>query len=494
MKKEFKNKKNRFERGLILVNVMVFGFIAITVTTALVNWGGTMLKNTKNLSLNEQAFQIAEAGIDYYRWHLAHAPTDYKDGTGSSGNGPFIHDFKDKDGNIIGQFALTITPPLVGSTLVKVKSTGTVLESPSISRSIQISLAIPSFAKYAAVSNSVIRFGEGTEVFGPIHSNDGVRFDGLAHNIISSAKDKYIDPDQGSHNPAWYQFGVYTTVNPTELNTDSTPPTTIPNRPDVFMVGRQVPVPAVDFVGITTELSNMKAQAQANNRYYPASGAQGYRIVLKTNDTFDLYRVNSLRPTPNNCINSQNQTGWGTWSVNTTNGSQTLINSNVAFPTNGIIFVEDHLWIEGQINSARLTIAAGRFPDSPSTRKDITINNDLLYTNYDGQDAIALVAQGNITTGLYSDDNLRIDAALVAQNGRVGRFYYISQCGSSYIRAAITLYGMIATNLRYGYAYTNGTGYIVRNIIYDSNLLYSPPPSFPLTSDQYITLSWEEVK
>ena len=49
MKKENLKNKSAFERGMILVNVMVFGFIAIIVTTALVNWGGTMLKNTKNL-------------------------------------------------------------------------------------------------------------------------------------------------------------------------------------------------------------------------------------------------------------------------------------------------------------------------------------------------------------------------------------------------------------------------------------------------------------
>ncbi len=28
----------------------------------------------------EMAFQIAEAGVNYYRWHLAHNKTDYKDG------------------------------------------------------------------------------------------------------------------------------------------------------------------------------------------------------------------------------------------------------------------------------------------------------------------------------------------------------------------------------------------------------------------------------
>jgi hypothetical protein len=53
---------------------------------------------------------------------------------------------------------------------------------------------------------------------------------------------------------------------------------------------------------------------------------------------------------------------------------------------------------------------------------------------------------------------------------------------------------MIATNTRYGFAYTDNTGYTTRNINYDGNLLYAPPPSFPLTSNQYSTISWEEVQ
>ncbi len=469
-------------QGFILVNVLVFGVISVIVVSGLVNWGGTMLKDTRQLSAREQAFQIAEAGIDYYRWHLAHAPTDYKDGNATTTNGPFYHDFKDKDGNVIGKFALTITPPPIGSTLVKIRSKGTVNDYPSVSRTIQTTLAIPSFAKFAAVANDVMRFGAGTEVYGPIHSNDGIRFDGVAHNVVTSAKDKYIDPDNGNS----YRFGVYTTDSPTDPN----PPAAVPNRPDVFQVGRQFPVPAVDFTGITTELSTMKTNAQSGGRYFAASGSQGYRIVLKTNDTFDLYKVTSLTSAPNNCTNAQNQSEWGTWSVQ----NQTFL-QNYTFPANGIIFVEDHVWVEGQINTARLTIAAGKFPDNSSTRKDIMINKDLLYTNYDGQDVLALIAQGDITTGLFSNDTLRVDAALIAQNGRVGRYYYSgNNCGVNAVQTVITLYGMIGSNRRYGFAYTDNTGYLTRNIIYDGNLLYAPPPSFPLTSDQYTTLSWEEIK
>jgi hypothetical protein len=233
----------------------------------------------------------------------------------------------------------------------------------------------------------------------------------------------------------------------------------------------------------------MKAAAQSGGRYFTASGYQGYHIVLKTNDTFDLYTVRSLQMPTSQCSSNDNgQANWGTWSIN----NERLV-ANYAFPANGVVFLEDSVWVDGQISSARITVAAGQFPDNPTTRKSITVNNNLTYANYGGADVISLVAQGDINVGYDSADNLRIDGALVAQNGRVGRYYYDSHCGNSYKRNSITLYGMIATNIRYGFAYTDNTGYTNRNLIYDNNLLYAPPPSFPLTSDQYQTISWQEV-
>ena len=483
------------QSGTILIQAFVFGVISVIIIGALVSWAGSNLKASKVGVEREQALQIAEAGIDYYRWHMAHAPTDYKDGNATS-TGPYVHDFYDKDGIKIGTFTLEITPPATGFTLVKIKSTGRVETDPTIYRSINVQLAKPSWAKFAVVANTDMRFGNGTEVFGPIHSNGGIRFDGLAHNIVTSAKDKYDDPDHSGNN----EFGVHThvtlpggTVNDT-FRAAEAPPSTVPNRSDVFEAGRQFPVPAVDFVGITTDLSQIKSGAQSAGKYLSSSGAQGYRITFKTNDTFDVYKVNNLMTAPNGCSNSQSQTGWGTWSIRTTgNGNQTLV-GNYPIPANGLIFVEDNVWVDGQINTARATLAAGKFPDNPSTRPSITVNSNLLYTNYDGTDVLSLISQGDINTGLSSLDTLRIDAALVAQNGRVGRYYYSSSCGTGYQRTSLTLYGMIGTNGRYGFAYTDGTGYITRNIIYDANLLYGPPPSFPLTSDQYQTVSWDETR
>jgi len=476
---------------MLLVQVLIISFVALVLITGIINWSRTNLEASRQAITREKAIQLAEAGIDYYRWHLAHAQSDYQDGTGAAG--PYVHNVYDKDGNVAGEFSLAITAPISGSTKVTIESTGKPAGS-SITRRIRVEMAIPSLAKYAVVANDVMRFGEGTEVFGPVHSNNGIRFDGLAHNIVTSAVASYDDPD---HTGA-VEFGVHTHLNtpPTSVNNafrpNEAPPTNpVPTRADVFESGRQFPVPAADFVGLTSDLASIKTNAQNAGRYYAPSGNQGYQIILKINDTFDLYRVTSQTNPSSNCTSNSNggsTAGWGTWSIN----NKTLI-GNYAIPANGLIFVEDNVWVEGTIATNRVTIAAGRFPDNPSSRPNILINNDLNYTNIDGQDVIALISQGNVLTGLSSADDLEVDAALVAQNGKVGRFYYASQCGSSYQRDTITLYGMIASNQRYGFAYTDGTGYDTRNINYDANLLYGPPPSFPLTGDQYEILSWEEV-
>jgi type II secretory pathway pseudopilin PulG len=464
-------------RGMILVNALVFAGIAITVTTALVNWGASVLKNTRNLAVREQAFQVAEAGIEYYRWHLAHSPNDFKDGTNT--NGPYIHTVKDADGDVIGQYSLVITPPPTGSTLVKISSTGTVVSDSTVSRTIKVSLAIPSLAKYSILSDADVYFGSGTDIYGLVHSNGGIHFDAIAHNLVTSAVSHYNDTDY----PGTNDLGVYTRVAPADPQYPATPP----SRPDIFMAGRLFPVPAVDFDAMTSSLSQLKTLAQGTGgRYIASSGSQGYRIVLKINDTFDLYRVTSLRSSGGGCRDSQGQSGWGTWSIN----NQQFV-ANYPFPSNGIIFVEDHLWIEGQIQTARLTIATGRFPEAPGQYKSITINENLLYSAYDGTDVIGLIAQGDINVGMYSANNLRIDAALVAKNGRAGRYYYNDSC-ANYTRNSLTLFGMLASRNRYGFAYTNNTGYTTRNINYDTNLLYAPPPSFPLTSSQYQQISWEE--
>lgn len=464
-------------KGQLSLQVLIYGSIAIILMTGFLVWAEANINAALRYSNKVLALTIAEAGIEYYRWHLAHAPSDFRDGT--AGPGPYVHPYYDKNGNRIGEFVLDITSPLTGSSVATIKSTGRIVADPTIEKIITVKMGIPSLAKYAVALNANVRFGAGTTVYGEIHSNKGIRFDGLAYNLVNSALSFYDDPDHTGDN----EFGVHTHAPPI----DPLPPASVPGRPDVFTIGRRFPVPEVDFAGITQVLAQIKENASSSGFYRGPSGASGYEVILKTDNTFDLHKVNSLVSPPSNCSSSAD--GWGTWSVNSTSSI-----GNYPFPSNGLIFLEDDIWIRGQINGGRLTIASARFPDNLTTRSNITINNDILYSNYDGRDVISLIAQKNINIGLNSEDDLRADAALVAQNGRVGRYYYISSCGPSHRRSVLTTYGMIASSQRYGFAYTDGTGYTTRNLTYDANLLYGPPPGFPLTPDSYKTLSWDEIK
>ncbi|MEP7162948.1 MAG: hypothetical protein ABI747_04295, partial [Candidatus Moraniibacteriota bacterium] len=242
---------------------------------------------------------------------------------------------------------------------------------------------------------------------------------------------------------------------------------------NVFQAGKQFPVVNKDFTSVQGDLSFMKTEATSGvngGRYFNNAG-QGRHIILKTNDTFDIRTVNAYSSTTNGI--SSYTGGW----------------SNFALPNNGLIFVENNVWVEGTINTRKVTIVAANM--GSGSQRDIFIGNDILYTNTNGSDILGIIGQNNVEIIRNSDTNLQIDAALLAQNGRVGRQYYSSTPPDDH-KNSITVYGAIASNQRYGFAWTDGTGYTTRTLIYDNNLLYFPPPYFP-TGTQYKLDLWEEL-
>jgi hypothetical protein len=466
--------------GQLAVEVLFFATLAVILITGFIFLAASFVKLSVRDFNREQAFEVAESGIEYYRWHLAHNPSDFWDGHGASSTQPYVHSYFDKDGNLIGTFSLSITP-LPNTTIVKIRSTGTVAADTSITKIIEVKMGIASWSQYSAAANSFIAFGPSEEVYGLVHSNAGVRVDGVAYNTVSSALATTTDPDYGT-----LVWGVHTNKAPV----DPTPPAQYLAHADVFRGGRILSVPALDFNGLTATLASLKAIASSSGSYYPSSSVRGYHMVLKPNGTYDIYKVTSLINAPGGCTNSNNETGWGTWSIN----NQTFIN-NAPYPSStGVIFVEDNLWVDGTTN-ARLTIASGRFPETPATNSDIIINASLLYSAYDGSVALGLIGQGNVRIGLRSADAQEVDAAMIAKNGGTIRNYYSSSCGSGYLRTKLTSLGMQGTNTRGYFAWGNvSSGYQTQQTIYDSNLLYGPPPSFPLTTDQYSQLSWQEIQ
>ena len=194
MKKYERNKKNKGlptgQAGDTLVLMLVIIAIFLVVMPPIISWTVTTDKLIRETVVKEQALQIAEAGINYYQWHLAHFPTDYKDGTNT--NGPYVHNYIDTDTqNILGQYSLVITPPVNGNTVVTIASTGSTTSNPNIKRTITVKYGIPSLAVYSFLSNDIIWIGPSETVNGQMQSNNGIRFDGVGNAPIGSAKSTY---------------------------------------------------------------------------------------------------------------------------------------------------------------------------------------------------------------------------------------------------------------------------------------------------------------
>jgi hypothetical protein len=488
-----KTNRRDLQKGTALITLLIVTSIALITTVAFVNWGTVLFRSSRHLEQFEKAYHAAEAGIEYYRWHLAHSPNDYRDGTNSTENGPFTHDFLNVDGDKIGEFDLYIEEPTTDQPFIRIRSVGRNLETPPTEREIVVDIAYPSLINYAIASNSNIRVGAGTEVFGPFHSNGGIYMDGTAYNLVSSSLETYDDPDHTGP----YEWAVHTHANggDTDYPNDPSDPE---DHPEIFRAGREFQAPTIDFNGITSDLASMKTTAIDSGHYYPPSNGQGWEIILKTDGTFDIYQVSSTMNPPAGCTqpppSTQYQTGWGTWSIN----NKTFY-ENRAYPDDGLIFFEDNVWVSGSIDGVRLTVVAAQFPDVPSQRKNIIVNSDVTYANgneLSANERLGLIAQNNFIIGFYSEEDLEIDAAVIAQNGRVGRYYYdpdTAKCGATdSVKDVITLFGSIISNQRYGFAYTNNTGYLTRVINYDNRMFYGPPPYFPTLLNEYAIIRWDE--
>lgn len=459
--------KRNLQTGVIIIYEVIIIFILSVVLLAVLSNAALQLKAIRSTINREQAFQIAEAGANYYQWRLSHYPTDYQDGTGAAG--PYVHDYRDEDtGQIVGRFSLDINPPPVGSTVVTISSTGWTLDNPSQRRTITTRYGIPSLAKYAFLTNSGVWIGQNESISGELHSNSGIRFDGTGNAPITSARQTYTCPSwQGSPCPAT-RNGIWGAA------------------PQATRNFWQYPVPTVDFSSITSDLAAIKNNAQVSGLYLSPSNRQGYSLVFNANSTVSVYRVNSLRSTPT------------AWDVNGLVHNEDLDYNNrtllftQAIPSNGLVFVEDRTWVEGTI-AGRVMVTAARLPYNATTAPSILIPNNIVYTAKDGSVSLGLLAQKDIIVTYFSPDSLEIDAALIAQTGSVQRYNFSS--GTSNLRSNITTYGSIMSFGVWTWSWVNGSGVVTSgyqntDTTYDPNLLYSPPPSFPLAADEYQQISW----
>lgn len=476
-------------KASVLAYTLVIMSIISILLVSVIQFIAAQIKNGYYTQAREQAFHIAEAGISYYRWYLAHE-TDGENNQQllnfwQSGNAlglspnPFQQEYVNSEGESLGKYSVTATPFPLGSTMVTVESTGWTHKYPNIKRTIKVRLRRASWSEYILLSDEFLHFADGTEVFGRIHSNNGVRMDGVAHNIVSSLLPSINDP---THGGGGLEFGVHTHSGTTDPLAPEYPwpDGTVPERDDVFRAGRDFPAPEVVFSGVTSDFPFMKSEAQGpNGDYYDATGA-GRRIILKNDGTYDICTVDQYHHTSFGITRYLRNSG-----TNTCNSCSGLCLSNHPIPSGGVIFVENNIWVEGSINGANITIAAANL--SGGAEADIFIGMDnIRYASYDCNNIIGLVAQRNISVIRDCPDNFVVDAALLSQSGRVGRGDH-----SFSNKSSITFNGAIASYLQPYFNHGNN-GFGIRTYNFDNNLLYCPPPYFP-TGTEYRMDLWEEI-
>lgn len=525
MKSQLKQNQHGFILPALLSLIIALAIITVAVSSLIqVNFNSVHNNND-----SQKAFNIAEAGINYYLWHLSHNATDFKDGKttpttpdASLGYGPYVHNYVDNNATTTGTYTLWINPQGNGSTIATVRSIGQVNGS-DIKRTVEAKVGAPSFASYGLLSDSQFWFGNSESADGPVHSNQGIRMDGSSNADVTSAKATYVPTSQLGGNDSTSRPGVW-------CNTSVTTPINCNTRSKVDW---RYPVPSIDFNQVNNSLCTIKkaafladssTSALATNSnactlvptsrtaaYLPQtasngsfSSTKGYLIQLNANGTYDLSRVtaeNDTLATYTNALTTQ------------------AVATGITIPASGIIFAEDNVWVRTNPTfSGRVTIASGRLASSTNST-DIVISDDVLYGSKTGTDSIGLITEDSVLIAPYAIPQtgaftFEVDAAVIAQSGSVRypqTYRYNGNETKGWVASnqKLLFYGSVSTrqvwtwNIQYSSnpggsaTYDSSSGYYISGVKntttqYDYNLLYAPPPNFPITST-YNILSWREV-
>jgi Tfp pilus assembly protein PilX len=522
------SRQDTNQAGFVLPMLLSF-IIAISIVLSAVSLLLSANFQAANYTSDSQkALSIAESGINYYLWHLNHNPTDFRDGKNTpntpdpvKGYGPYTHNYVDDNSKTTGTYTLWIKPQGNGSTVTTVRSEAR-LSGSNFTRTVEARMGAQSFAAYSVLSDSALWFGNNEAANGPVHSNQGVRMDGDSKDIVSSANATYVPPSNLGGNGSTSRPGVW-------CDSSITAPVNCNTRTKVDWL---YPQPYVDFNQVTSSLCTIKrtafsadastssmatnsnacnfTPANRTSAYIPRlstsfSATKGYMIELLPTNSYNLYRVNSQDDRQPNYLNAL---------------SLQSVQSNIPIGTDGVIFVEDNVWVRSSPTfSGRVTIGAGRLA-STSQEASITIADDLLYGTKNGSDVIGLISEQDVEIAPYAPPatgafTFEVNAAIIAQKGSVVYKLFNNDAnwncslGWKNSNQMFQFYGSVSTRQSWTWSWLLGSsacgdsvydseygsyisGFKNSNTQYDYNLLYAPPPMFPLTGG-YSILQWHEV-
>lgn len=465
------------DRGMIVTYVLVFGAIALMLLAGLLGFIILQLKSSQQKLAWNESLNIAEAGIDYYRWCLIN---------GIEENCLGVKDFYDNSGNKIGEFEIgALTSLACGQTIQQtIVSTGYTLKFPSVKRKIEVLYARESVAKYSYILNSNVWIGDDHNIRGPYQSNGGIRMDGQNQSLISSAA---IYDDAGQ----WIctsSFGC----SPCPLSDGCHTSGGYCICPGVFATTEnanqglfQFPVPPFDFNAITIDLAQIKQSAQTGGLYFGKSNSKGYHLTFQNDGTVRVCVVQNVSGTYAYSIEEDYH-----YDYFTITGENSC--NDYPIPSQcSAIYVEDTAWVEGTVKG-KIVLAGANLIDT-NIDTDVILPGSIDYNALDGSDGLSLIAERNVLIGPQSPDVMNIDAIIVAQKGRFGRNHY-----SGNFRSQLNVLGSVISNGRVGTQWSSGSqiisGYLQRETYFDRNQIYNPPPFVSYIDPEFKIVNWREIK
>ncbi len=463
-------------RGFLMLLAIVFGAVFLTILGALSSFSITQNHFQSSTTGKSKALSLAEAGLEYYRWFLAHNPTDLQNGTGQPG--PYVITQNDPEGGSIGTYSLAITgnQSCGQITSIDITSTGRPSDGSNTSRTIKARYAQPTVAQYSYIINDSVWAGSDRVINGPYHSNGGVRMDGTANSRVTSSLSSWLCTSSFGCSPDQTKNGVF------GASTNSTL--------------WSYPVPQVDFSGISADFGTLKTKAQSLGLYYArySSGnagttnyARGYHLIFNADGTVTVKRVSNTASLSVQPINPADSTTDRTVITN-----ETTLGTYAVPSTCGLIYVEDNVWVEGVITK-KVTLVAANVVNAGVAPSAMLPNN----ITYSGTSAgLTLIAENDVLVTGASPNTMTLNGIFIAQDGAFGRNYY--GCPSSYEpRTTLTIQGTTVSNKRTGTKWINGcssgdAGYQTRNDAYDRTLATDPPPFTPNISTDYQFVDWHE--
>ena len=479
--------------GFILPMVMMVLLAMLMLSATLLT---EVLVNQQHVARERsfsQSLQVAEAGLNQYLWMIESGSSSESNGFIIPGNTESdLHKktftFNDPYTGVVGTYVMDVTPPGPNDARVSVTVTGKSSSPVVAPRTLTAHLGRPAFSEYVLLVDEEVYIGGPADRvwFGKTHSNTGIRIETAnITDIISCAQASY-DSGSGIKDGVWSQ----------DLPSDST-----------STALWQFPVPPISFNTVTSDFARLSGLATGNaNLAYSTSSVhdehQGWYIKLLPNNKYQIAQVTGeveQKDYDDHGSPFRKRGGYLTM------GALSAIRD---YPFNGVIYVNDNVWVEGANVNGRITIASsGQLnPTGKQASTNIHIVGNLTYAAKDGTCAIGLIAQQNVEIPMYapygdsstmSAMDMEVDAALISQTGHeyVNRDASGGSSGWGPRRDMLTFYGSVCTFTtpsRETYSGSDYCGFNNGTNIYDFYLLHNPPPYFP-TVGSYQILDWQEL-